>query len=148
VEKDVVFGLQQGAAVLKEINQEMSLESVEKLMDNTADGIAYQEVIHTSVPLISGSIEFTCFASYERGGRGGLGGVGEDASRSTRITGCSKIYITAKATKHQGGWTNSARARAGGRETGCIGVRYEQGVKCTFYLTRFLVYVFHSCLPS
>jgi charged multivesicular body protein 6 len=65
VEKDVVFGLQQGAAVLKEINQEMSLESVEKLMDDTADGIAYQEVIHASITLTSGSIEFTCFASYE-----------------------------------------------------------------------------------
>jgi charged multivesicular body protein 6 len=44
VEKDVVFGLKQGNAVLKEINQEMSLESVEKLMDDTADAIAYQEV--------------------------------------------------------------------------------------------------------
>jgi len=45
VEKDVIFGLQQGAAVLKEINKEMSLESVEKLMDDTADAIAYQEVV-------------------------------------------------------------------------------------------------------
>jgi len=39
-----VFGLQQGSAVLKEINKEMSLESVEKLMDDTADAIAYQQV--------------------------------------------------------------------------------------------------------
>jgi len=45
VEKDVVFGLQRGNAVLKEINQEMSLESVEKLMEDTADAIAYQEVL-------------------------------------------------------------------------------------------------------
>jgi charged multivesicular body protein 6 len=45
VEKDVVFGLQQGATVLKEINKEMSLESVEKMMDDTADAIAYQQVI-------------------------------------------------------------------------------------------------------
>jgi len=40
----VIFGLQQGSAVLKEINKEMSLEAVEKLMDDTADAIAYQEV--------------------------------------------------------------------------------------------------------
>ena len=39
-----MFGLQQGHAVLKEINQEMSVESVEKLMEDTADAIAYQEV--------------------------------------------------------------------------------------------------------
>jgi charged multivesicular body protein 6 len=45
VEKDVVFGLQQGSAVLKELNKEMSLESIEKIMDDTADGIAYQEVV-------------------------------------------------------------------------------------------------------
>jgi hypothetical protein len=44
VEKDIIFGLQQGSTVLKEINKEMSLESVEKLMDDTADAIAYQEV--------------------------------------------------------------------------------------------------------
>jgi charged multivesicular body protein 6 len=44
VEKDVVFGLQQGNAVLREINKEMSFESVEKLMDDTADAIAYQKV--------------------------------------------------------------------------------------------------------
>jgi charged multivesicular body protein 6 len=44
VEKDVVFGLKQGSTVLKEINKEMSLESVEKLMEDTADAIAYQEV--------------------------------------------------------------------------------------------------------
>jgi hypothetical protein len=30
--------------VLKEINKEMSLESVEKLMEDTSDAIAYQEV--------------------------------------------------------------------------------------------------------
>lgn len=41
----MVFGLHQGSAVLKEINQEMSLEKVEKLMDDTADAIAYQNVL-------------------------------------------------------------------------------------------------------
>ena len=39
-----MFGLQQGSTVLKELNKEMSLESVEKIMDDTAEGIAYQEV--------------------------------------------------------------------------------------------------------
>jgi len=45
VEKDVVFGLQQGNAVLREINKEMSFESVEKLMDDTAEAIAYQKEV-------------------------------------------------------------------------------------------------------
>jgi len=40
-----VFGLQQGNAVLKEIHKEMSIESVEKLMGETADAIAYQNEI-------------------------------------------------------------------------------------------------------
>lgn len=44
VEKDVLFGLQQGTAVLKELNQQTSVESVEKLMGETADAIAYQNV--------------------------------------------------------------------------------------------------------
>ena len=44
VEKDVLFGLKQGNAVLKEIHKEMDLESVEKLMSDTAEGIAYQNV--------------------------------------------------------------------------------------------------------
>jgi charged multivesicular body protein 6 len=39
-----MFGLQQGNAVLREINKEMSFELVEKLMDDTADAIAYQKV--------------------------------------------------------------------------------------------------------
>jgi charged multivesicular body protein 6 len=66
VEKDVVFGLQQGSTVLKEINKEMSLESVEKLMDDTADAIAYQEVHVSSVGADEiGSIKFTGFAGNE-----------------------------------------------------------------------------------
>ena len=44
----MVFGLQQGAAVLREINQEMSLDKVEKLMDDTTDAIAYQNVLAPS----------------------------------------------------------------------------------------------------
>ena len=37
-------GLKNGNSVLKEIHKEMSLEAVEKLMDDTADAIAYQNV--------------------------------------------------------------------------------------------------------
>lgn len=45
IQKDVVFGLQQGTKVLKEIHAEMGgIEHVEKLMGETADAIAYQEV--------------------------------------------------------------------------------------------------------
>jgi charged multivesicular body protein 6 len=45
VQKDVVFGLQQGTKVLQEIHKEMGgLEHVEKMMGETADAIAYQQV--------------------------------------------------------------------------------------------------------
>jgi charged multivesicular body protein 6 len=45
VQKDVVFGLQQGAKVLQEIHKEMGgIEHVEKLMGETADAVAYQQV--------------------------------------------------------------------------------------------------------
>lgn len=45
MQKDVLYGLRQGNQVLKEIHREMSLERVEKLMEETADGIAYQREI-------------------------------------------------------------------------------------------------------
>ncbi|KAI1287217.1 charged multivesicular body protein 6 [Xylaria venustula] len=46
IQKDVVFGLQQGTRVLKEIHAEMGgIEHVEKLMGETADAIAYQKEI-------------------------------------------------------------------------------------------------------
>jgi charged multivesicular body protein 6 len=51
VEKDVVFGLQQGNKVLKEIHKEMSLEAVEKLMQDTSDAIAYQNVCLSTLVL-------------------------------------------------------------------------------------------------
>jgi charged multivesicular body protein 6 len=45
VQKDVVFGLQQGTVVLNEIHKEMGgLEHVEKLMGETAEAVAYQQV--------------------------------------------------------------------------------------------------------
>ncbi|KAJ3053507.1 Vacuolar protein sorting-associated protein 20 [Rhizophlyctis rosea] len=53
VEQDILKGLQQGNDVLKEIHKEMSLDAVQKLMDDTADAIAYQAEIDE---LISGKI--------------------------------------------------------------------------------------------
>lgn len=48
IQKDVVFGLQQGTKVLEEIHKEMGgIEHVEKLMGETADAIAYQKVRST-----------------------------------------------------------------------------------------------------
>ena len=46
VEQEVMRGLQSGNEVLKEIQNEMKIEDVEKLMDETADAIAYQNVSH------------------------------------------------------------------------------------------------------
>ncbi|GAA6023326.1 hypothetical protein JCM8202_004615 [Rhodotorula sphaerocarpa] len=45
VEKDVLYGLQEGNAVLKQLNKEMDLATVERLMDDTREGIAYQEEV-------------------------------------------------------------------------------------------------------
>ncbi|RAH60829.1 hypothetical protein BO85DRAFT_445984 [Aspergillus piperis CBS 112811] len=45
VQKDVLFGLQQGTKVLQTINKEMGgLEGVQKLMGETEEARAYQEV--------------------------------------------------------------------------------------------------------
>ena len=45
VQKSVVFGLQQGTAVLKEIHKEMGgLEKVEMIMGESEEARAYQEV--------------------------------------------------------------------------------------------------------
>jgi charged multivesicular body protein 6 len=46
VQKDVVFGLKQGTAVLKQIHAEMGgIENVEKLLGENADAIAYQKEV-------------------------------------------------------------------------------------------------------
>ncbi|GAA5972142.1 hypothetical protein JCM11641_002512 [Rhodosporidiobolus odoratus] len=45
VEKDVLYGLQQGNTVLQQLNKEMDLAAVEKLMDDTREGVAYQEEV-------------------------------------------------------------------------------------------------------
>lgn len=44
VEKQILEGLKHGNDVLNEIHKETSVEAVEKLMDDTADAIAYQNV--------------------------------------------------------------------------------------------------------
>ena len=51
IQKDIVFGLQQGTKVLKEIHTEMGgIDHVEKLMGDTSDAIAYQRVYYTLLP--------------------------------------------------------------------------------------------------
>ena len=45
IQKDVLFGLQQGTAVLKEIHNEMGgLDKVEMIMGESAEAQAYQKV--------------------------------------------------------------------------------------------------------
>lgn len=53
VQKDVMYGLEQGNQVLKDINKEMSLERVEQILDESAEGIAYQREV---TELLSGRI--------------------------------------------------------------------------------------------
>ncbi|ODV84177.1 hypothetical protein CANARDRAFT_182405, partial [[Candida] arabinofermentans NRRL YB-2248] len=43
IEKDVLYGLEQGNHVLKQLNNEMSIDKVEKIMDDSEEGIRYQE---------------------------------------------------------------------------------------------------------
>ncbi|KAF8521516.1 Snf7 family [Gautieria morchelliformis] len=46
VEASILHGLKQGNAVLAEIQKEMNIESVERLMGETQDAIAYQQEIN------------------------------------------------------------------------------------------------------
>lgn len=53
VQKDVMFGLQQGTQVLQAINKEMGgIEGVERMMGETEDARAYQEVKMASGPIL------------------------------------------------------------------------------------------------
>lgn len=45
VEQEIISKLELGNTVLKQIHKEMDLEKVEQIMDDTADGIAYQKEI-------------------------------------------------------------------------------------------------------
>jgi Snf7 len=44
IEQSVLHGLKQGNEVLARIHEEMSIENVEKLMSETREAIAYQQV--------------------------------------------------------------------------------------------------------
>lgn len=44
VEKDVLFGLSQGNRALQQLHREISLDEAERILDETEDSIAYQEV--------------------------------------------------------------------------------------------------------
>ncbi|KAF8331494.1 charged multivesicular body protein 6-B [Cantharellus anzutake] len=46
VQRDVLHGLKLGNHVLSELHRQMKIEDVEKLMSETADGIAYQKEIN------------------------------------------------------------------------------------------------------
>lgn len=69
VQKDVVFGLQQGTSVLQEIHKEMGgIDHVEKLMGDTADAIAYQQV-SVECPVLGLLLRFKQEVSDMLGGR-------------------------------------------------------------------------------
>lgn len=54
IQKDIVFGLEQGTKVLSEIHAEMGgIENVEKLMGENAEAVAYQKVGCLPLPLRS-----------------------------------------------------------------------------------------------
>jgi hypothetical protein len=60
VQKDVVFGLQQGTAVLKEIHKEMGgLDKVELIMAETEEAQAYQNVSGTAEQSVMGDARLT-----------------------------------------------------------------------------------------
>ncbi|KAK5012198.1 Vacuolar protein sorting-associated protein 20, partial [Cryomyces antarcticus] len=66
VQKDVVFGLQQGTSVLKEIHKEMGgLENVEKLMGESAEAQAYQKVRATVLGLLALNLRLMCVEPQE-----------------------------------------------------------------------------------
>lgn len=44
IQQSVVLGLQQGSKVLQDLNQRMPIEQVEKIMEDSAEAQAYQEV--------------------------------------------------------------------------------------------------------
>jgi hypothetical protein len=55
VQKDVMYGIQQGTAVLQEIHKEMGgIEQVEKLMGDNAEARAYQEVRQSATIMRAG----------------------------------------------------------------------------------------------
>ncbi|KAJ1946353.1 Vacuolar protein sorting-associated protein 20 [Kickxella alabastrina] len=49
VQKDVMFGLEQGSKVLTQLNKEMRMEDVERLAEDTAEAIAYQNEVEEAL---------------------------------------------------------------------------------------------------
>ncbi|KAL7421851.1 Vacuolar protein sorting-associated protein 20 [Cryptotrichosporon argae] len=49
IQSSVVHGLEQGSAVLSQLQAEMSLERVERLMDRTAAGVEYQREVDAAL---------------------------------------------------------------------------------------------------
>ncbi|ODV95737.1 hypothetical protein PACTADRAFT_41862 [Pachysolen tannophilus NRRL Y-2460] len=45
IEKDFLYGLEQGNKILTQLNKEVSIEKVDKLMDTTQEGIRYQQEV-------------------------------------------------------------------------------------------------------
>ena len=69
IQKDVLFGLQQGTRVLKDIQREMGgVENVEKLMGETAEAIAYQQVRFPSFLSLSSSFQLADTVGQTIGG--------------------------------------------------------------------------------
>ena len=56
VEVSVLHGLKQGNEVLKAIHAEMSVESVERLLEETAEAREYQRVCRTKFPVTTSPI--------------------------------------------------------------------------------------------
>ncbi len=73
VEVSVVHGLKQGNEVLKEIHKEMNLESVEKLLEETAEAREYQRGAyqvpchcHRYLIIFQGNRRYACEHSHFR----------------------------------------------------------------------------------
>lgn len=67
VQKDIMYGLEQGNKVLKTLNSEMSIDKVERILDESAEGVAYQEEISNMLATnISNSDELEVQEEFER----------------------------------------------------------------------------------
>lgn len=102
IQKDVVFGLQQGTKVLKEIHKEMGgIENVEKLMGETADAIAYQQVSYMTVRGCNRGVKWTLIRSTQEVSEM-LGGriSNQDEDEVEAELEALEAEITGTATKH------------------------------------------------
>merc|ERR1711939_372964 len=105
VQKDVVFGLQQGTSVLQEIHKEMGgLDHVEKLMGETADAVAYQQEVSD---MLGGRISNQDEDEVEEISSSRSGGHWHSSTRSTH-------YRLAKKGEGEGEATGKRGAAKGG----------------------------------